>query len=229
MASAPLGKTSRVLVVLGVFSTAVFLVFSASHRFDNLTRLQPMRMFHLVYLLMFVMLGGLLGEYVLQSKPWRWIVLFLPLAAGMFALDRVQYAYSPHIELPGSTGGNAWLEAFRWARRNTPVDAVFALDPNYMAIRGEDTHGFRALADRSMLADAYKDSGAVTMFPQLLGDWQQQEAMLQGWRTFGPEDFARLAESSPVTWVIVESPQQGGLDCPYRNAAVAVCRIAAKP
>jgi hypothetical protein len=228
-ASAAMAKTCRVLIVLGVFSTVVFLIFSASHHFDNLTRLQPMRMFHIVYLLMFVMLGGLLGEYVLQAKPWRWIVLFLPLAAGMFALDSSQYAYSPHIELPGQTGGNAWLEAFAWARANTPVDAVFALDPNYMAIRGEDVHGFRALADRSMLADAYKDSGAVTMFPRLLDDWQQQEQMLDGWRSFGPAEFEHLSQISPVSWVIVERSQQSGLNCPYRNADIAVCRISIKP
>lgn len=29
-----------------------------------------------------------MGEYVLQSKPWRWIALFLPIAIGMFTLDR---------------------------------------------------------------------------------------------------------------------------------------------
>jgi hypothetical protein len=228
-ASAAMAKTSRVLIVLGVFSTAVFLVFSSSHRFDNFTRLQPMRMFHLIYLLMFVMLGGLIGEYVLQAKPWRWVALFLPLALGMFALDHSQYASSPHLELPGVTGGNAWLDAFAWARANTPVDAVFALDPNYMAIRDEDIHGFRALADRSMLADAYKDSGAVTMFPRLLGDWQQQEQMLDGWRGFGPGEFERLAQISPVGWVVVARKQENGLDCPYSNAEVAVCRIAVKP
>ncbi|GGG66125.1 hypothetical protein GCM10011585_04960 [Edaphobacter dinghuensis] len=227
-ASVAMATTSRVLIVLGAFSTVVFLVFSSSHRFDNLTRVQPMRMFHLVYLLMFVMLGGVIGEYVLRAKPWRWIALFVPLALGMFTLDRSEYAYSPHIELPGLTAGNAWLEAFAWAREHTPVDAVFALDPEYMAIPGEDLHGFRALSDRSMLADAYKDSGAVTMFPRLLDDWQQQEQMLRGWRSFGPSDFERLAQISPVTWVVVERRQEGGLDCPYSNAAVAVCRLAIK-
>jgi hypothetical protein len=222
-------KTSRVLVILGVFSTGVFLVFSSSHRFDNFTRLQPMRLFHIVYLLMFVMLGGLLGEYVLQSRPWRWIVLFVPLALGMFALDRSAYPHSPHLEWPGVASSNPWLEAFAWARANTPEEAVFALDPHNMAIRGEDIHGFRALAGRSMLADAYKDSGAVTMFPRLLGDWEQQQQMLRGWRTFGPTDFERLARISPATWVVVLRSQRAELECPYSNFEVAVCRIAARP
>ncbi|WP_348267682.1 hypothetical protein P8936_00205 [Edaphobacter paludis] len=229
-AAAPsVAKASRALIVLGAFSIAVFLLFSASHRFDNFTRLQPMRSFHIVYLLMFLMLGGLLGEYVLRAKAWRWIVLFLPLAIGMFAVDRIQYSFSPHIEWPWQASSNPWLEAFAWARTNTPTDAVFALDPNYMAIRGEDTHGFRALADRSMIADAYKDSGAVTMFPRLLDDWQQQQQMLEGWHNFGPADFQRLAQISPATWVIVQHPQQDGLDCPYNNADVAVCHISPRP
>ena len=219
-------KTCRALIILGGFSTAVFLLFSASHRFDNFTRLQPMRSFHIVYLLMFLMLGGLLGEYVLRAKSWRWIALFLPLAIGMFAVDHSQYSFSPHIEWPWQTPSNPWLEAFAWARTNTPVDAVFALDPNYMGIRGEDTHGFRALADRSMIADAYKDSGAVTMFPGLLDDWRSQQQILKGWRGFGPADFERLSQISPATWVVVQHSLQAGLDCPYSNAEVAVCRIA---
>jgi len=39
-----------------------------------------------------------------------------------------------------------------------------------MNSQGEDEHGFRALAERSMLADRVKDSGAVTMFPRLADD-----------------------------------------------------------
>lgn len=228
-ASTTVAKTSRVLVILGGISTVFFLLFSTSHRFDNFTRLQPMRSFHIIYLLMFLMLGGLMGEYVLQSKPWRWIVLFLPIALGMFALDRSAYSFSAHIEWPGQVSSNPWLEAFAWTRANTPVDAVFALDPNYMAIRGEDLHGFRALADRSTLADAYKDSGAVTMFPRLLPDWEKQQQMEQGWRSFGPADFERLARVSPATWVIVQHPQQNDLACPYSNTEVAVCRIGTTP
>lgn len=227
--SAAMATTNRVLVALGLFSTVVFLVFSSSHHFDDFTRLQPMRMFHIIYLLMFLMLGGLLGEYVLQSKPWRWALLFLPIAIGMFALDRSSYAYSAHIDWPGARSSNPWLEAFAWARANTPVDAVFALDPNYMAIHGEDVHGFRAVAERSMLADAYKDSGEVTMFPRLLGDWEQQQQLERNWRSFGPADFARLARRSPVTWVVVQQPLQAGLNCPYRNATVAVCHIDPTP
>jgi len=44
-----------------------------------------------------------------------------------------------------------------------PVDAYFALDPDYMAAPGEDYHSFRALAERSQLADNIKDASMVTL------------------------------------------------------------------
>ena len=43
-----------------------------------------------------------------------------------------------------------------------------------MKIPGEDANGFRAIAERSMLADAVKDSGAVTMFPPMAEEWLRQ-------------------------------------------------------
>lgn len=218
-------RLSRALLLLGVAATAAFLIVSASSRLDMFTRLQPMRMFHLIYLLFFLMLGGLLGEHVLGSRPLRWVLLFAPLSVGMFALDRTMYPASPHLELPGRSTSNPWLQAFQWIRANTPPSAVFAVDPQYTAIPGEDTHGFRAETERSVLADAIKDSGAVTMFPQLLRDWQEQQDAQRGWRNFAADDFARLSRTTPVTWVVVQPSQDAGLPCPYRNAAVAVCRI----
>jgi hypothetical protein len=34
-----------------------------------------------------------------------------------------------------------------------------------------------------------------------------------------------LATRSPVTWVVVQPRQARGLDCPFQNAAVSVCRL----
>jgi hypothetical protein len=143
----------------------------------------------------------------------------------MFAVSKSQYSYSRHIEWPTGTSPNPWVSGFLWIRNNTPKDAVFALDPNYMAIAGEDQHGFRAIAERSMLSDAIKDSGAVSLFPQLTADWENQQRALAGWTHFQAADFARLAREYPVTWVVVQLPAPIGLICPYRNTAIAVCRI----
>ena len=59
---------------------------------------------------------------------------------------------------------------------HTPKEAVFALDPNYMVLPGEDAHGFRAVAERSVLADNVKDSGAVSLFPKLAAEWENRWA-----------------------------------------------------
>lgn len=217
-------RLSRALVPFGVAATLIFIALSSSPRFENLVKLQPMRCFHLIYIVMFLLIGGLLGEYLLKSHPWRWAALFLPLAAGMFFADRRTYPHTRHIEWPLAAPLNPWSEAFLWIRANTPKDAVFAIDPNYMAIATEDQHGFRALAERSMLADNIKDSGAVTMFPTLVNDWQQQQEAQRGFTRFTLADYQQLAAQYPVTWAVTQNPIPG-LDCPYRSDEVAVCRI----
>ena len=216
---------ARALVALGVLATAAGLVLAASPRFENLTRLQPMRSFQLIYAVFFVLLGGLAGEYALKKHAWRWAALFLPLAAAMWLLAGSAYPHSPHVEWPGEHGSGAWTSAFYWIRENTPKDAVFALDPDYMAAPRDDQHGFRAVAERSALADRLKDSGAVSLFPALAGDWKTQVEAASGWRSFHAADFERLAAEFPVDWVVVRGPGPAGFACPYRNAELAVCRI----
>jgi hypothetical protein len=102
---------------------------------------------------------------------------------------------------------------------------VFALDPDYMARPGEDTHGFRAVAERSVLADNVKDSGAVSLFPQLAAEWQNQVAAERGFDRFEPADFRRLGQRYPVTWILTARPGPPGLACPYVNQHLAVCRM----
>jgi hypothetical protein len=174
---------------------------------------------------MILFAGGFLAGYVLNNRAWRWIALFAPLCAGMFIGQRALFPASPHIEWPGAAPKNLWLQAFVWIRHNTPVDARFALDPNHMEIDGEDENGFRAVAQRSMLADAIKDSGAVTMFPPLAETWLDQVSALQGWEKFQLSDFSRLQQKYGVNWVVVKPPGVAGLSCPYENRAVAVCSL----
>ncbi len=111
---------------------------------------------------MIAMGGGFLGEYALRNRVWRWAALFIPLCGGMFIAQLALFPASPHIEWSLESEGNKWAQAFVWTKQNTPTNAMFALDPEHMRIAGEDSHGFRAIAQRSMLADAVKDSGAVS-------------------------------------------------------------------
>lgn len=217
-------EVAGALIPFGIASTALALLLDIVPSLESYNRLQPMRSFHLIYVIFFLLLGGLIGEYVLRSRPARWAALFIPLAAGMLCLSLVSYPASPHIELPGSAGSNPWLRAFFWVRTHTPKDAVFALDPEYMSQPGEDAHGFRAIAERSVLADALKDSGAVSLFPRLADDWSRQVTATRGLSSFQPADFRRLEQQFPVTW-IVTTHASPSLACPYRDGAVAVCRL----
>jgi len=132
---------------------------------------------------------------------------------------------SVHIEWPWSQPRNPWVEAFLWIRGNTPKDAFFALDPYHMAIDGEDQNGFRALSERSMMADAVKDSGAVTMFPPMAPEWLQQFNAQKNWKHFDLEDFKQLKRAYGVNWVVVQQPGLPGLTCPHQNSAVQVCQV----
>jgi hypothetical protein len=143
----------------------------------------------------------------------------------MFYAARELFPDSPHLELPNRTPRNAWVEAFLWIRDNTPVDAFFALNPEHMELPGEDQHGFRALAERSMLADRVKDSGVVTMFPRLTKTWREQTDAQKNWKEFKQEDFRRLKSVYGVNWVVLEKPGIPGLTCPYENSRLLVCKI----
>ncbi|MGI8772049.1 MAG: hypothetical protein ACR2JE_11495 [Acidobacteriaceae bacterium] len=207
-------------------SIAYAVVLGSTHQFDYWARLQPMRSFHLIYLFLFLFLGGVLGEFVLKQRVWRWLALFVPLGTGMYLLAHADYPHSAQVEWPtGQAADNPWLQAFFWIRGNTPKDAVFALNPVYLRLN--DTHGFRAVAERSALADGVKDSGAVSMFPELAPEWQRQQQAQAGWTHFGVKDFERLRREYGVDWVVEENPAAAGLVCPYRNAAVSVCRVGA--
>jgi len=107
----------------------------------------------------------------------------------------------------------------------TPSDAVFAIDPKYML--SDDQHGFRAIAERSRLADAVKDSGAVTMFPEppFAEHWLEQVSDQKGWLHFQAADMHRLQEKYGISWVILQRPGIAGLACPYGNVALLVCRV----
>jgi len=209
------------LLWFGLFQFAVALVLNTPPLL-RLTALQPMRWMHLFYLLFFLLSGGLIGQFLLGRHVWRRLALFLPLFAGMFYVQRQLFPRSPHIEL--RCVQNEWCEAFEWVRANTPLAAYFALNPRYVNIPGEDHHGFRSLAERSMLEEESQDAGAATVFPALLDRWYEQSQALEGWSRFQLPQFLKLHDRFGVDWILVEHDVPG-LVCPYRNPSVNVCRL----
>jgi hypothetical protein len=211
-------------IVFGLLFFLAALVVSIP-RLANLAELQPMRCLQLVYILLFVVAGGLLAQFVLHKFVWRWLVLFLPVCAGMFYAQRQLFPATAHLEFPGVQSANPWVQAFLWVRDHTPTDAYFALDPYDLRAPGEDEHGFRAIAERSRMADRLKDSGVVSMFPKLAETWRGQVRSLDGWENFKPPDFEQLRRDYGVSWVIVRNTADTGLKCPYQKSQVLVCRL----
>ncbi len=209
----------------GVFHQAVAMIVLKSPALVRLTPLQPMRFLHLIYFFLTLVGGCLLGKYLLKNSTWRWAIFLVAINAGMFASQRALFSGSAHLELPGMQSSNPWLQSFAWIRMNTPTNAYFAMDPNYLAAAGEDYHSFRALAERSQLADMVKDTAVVTQVPELGPAWQLQVDATAGWQNFKIADFERLKRDLGVNWVIVAYPQPAGLACKWHNQSLTVCEI----
>ena len=214
------GKFGRRLAWFASFQFVIAMAMMLPPGLERLRPLEPMRYLQLVYLLMFLLLGGLIGKSV-----WRWVVVFVPLCAGMTYAQVQMYPATAHIEWPEAISQNRWVKAFVWVRGNTPIDSYFALDPEYMALPGEDFHGFRALAERSALADNLKDPGMVARVPRLAGRWLAESEAQRGWKKFQAADFRRLKAAFGVDWVVVNNPAVAGLECPYRDGDLRVCRV----
>ncbi len=223
------------LLYYGVFQTVVGLVIMLAPSLERLRPFEPMRYLHLLYLLFFLIVGGLLGRYVLDRRVYRWVLLFVPLSLGMFYAQRQMFPATEHIEWPGALSENQWLQAFTWIRLNAPTDSLFALDPHYVELPGEDYHGFRALAERSVLADYDKDAGMACRVPRLAPRWLKEVTAQTGWPNFQAADFQRLKNDFGVSWVILSRTQtqvkearddaEAGMACPYQKQQLRVCRL----
>jgi len=220
-----LARLSLAIFAYGLFQQIVAITVLGVPAFVRMTPMQPMRFLHLIYLFLCLIGGGLMGKYLLRASVWRWAVFLLVANGGMFLAQRQLFAGTTHLELPSEPTENRWLQAFDWIKHNTPENAYFALDPNYMAAPGEDYHSFRALAERSELSDAIKDTAVVTQVPSLAPVWQEQQLAMSGWTHFQLADFERLKAQFGVTWVVVSYPPPGGLDCPWHNGTISVCRV----
>ena len=221
----PLAHFALAVFVYGVFHLALAMILLAIPALIRIVPMQPMRFLHLVYFFMALLGGCLLGKYLLKASVWRWAVYLAVINAGMFLSQWMLFDSSEHLEWPGRPTANHWLQAFAWIRQNTPTDAYFALDPEYLAAPGEDYHTFRALAERSQMADIIKDSAVVTQVPELAEVWGRQLQAQKGWTRFQLADFERLKAEFGVGWVVVGYPAQAGLDCRWHSDAVSVCRV----
>ena len=201
-------------------------------------RLQPLRAFLLLYVIMILMVGGLFGSFILrlrsrlQTSSLRLLAtatLPLCLVAAvlpMWLTQRASFPASPPVEWPGHPNPNPWVQAFLWIRQNTPEDAFFALDSRYINRGGEDAQTFRALALRSAVPDFSKDGGEAAITPALAPAWLtgsnatkdlSRSSDLQRWQSLMPLG---------VQWLVLDASAPTNLRCPYRNPVVKVCALA---
>jgi len=150
----------------------------------------------------------------------------------MFAAQRNAFPHSRHLELPWTSPQNPWVQAFLWIRDNTPKDAFFALDADYINAPGEDAQCFRAIAERSSLPDYSKDGGEASIAPSLTASWKagqqaQQQARSAAGTDAATADAHRIAALTPlgVSWLVLDARAATNFDCPYANGTVKVCRL----
>ncbi|HEY4049177.1 MAG TPA: hypothetical protein VGM27_20135 [Acidobacteriaceae bacterium] len=219
-----IGSISIASTVIG--SCAIIVALCFVHRSGSflLARLQVLRAFHMIYLVGTLLAGGLLGRLA-GGRLWLTAATYATVLTIIFAGQRLTYPASDPVEWPGLKQHNAWQQAFLWIRSNTPENAVFALDADYIQTKGEDAQGFRATAERSSIADWYKDGGVASMFPAAQELWWNQVQLTQNLNQ--ASDGERRARLLPAgaTWVVLPVRITTGLRCPYVNNAVRVCQL----
>ena len=217
---------ARVALTSGLTALTIALMFAHESSAAHLVaRLQPLRAFQTIYLLMVLVLGAVLGEHVLRRKLWRWVVVFTFSGSVMFYVQRNTYPSSEHIEWREGQSANQWQEAFHWIRSYTPTDALFALDAHYISQPGEDAQSFRAIAERSTLPDYSKDGGEASITPSLTSEWTQGQFAQHN--LDGESDAQRVHALRPfnVGWIVLQQHTQTTFFCPYQNSLEKVCHL----
>ncbi|QNI35498.1 hypothetical protein [Edaphobacter albus] len=219
---------ARMCVTAGLAAILVALIFARPDSPSLLiARLQPLRIFQTLYIVMTLYVGAWLSTY-LRQKRTLWIAAFSLFASIMFFVQRQTFPASAHIELFQGQQQNGWAQAFTWIRSNTPKDALFALDADYITKPGEDAQSFRAIAERSALPDYSKDGGEASITPSLADQWTVGQKLQE--RLSEQNDAEKISELSPmgVQWVVLTKGASTGLTCPYINSAVKVCQLQAE-
>jgi hypothetical protein len=220
-----LARFAFAVLVYGIFQQLIAIAMLTPPSLARLAPMQPMRYLQIIYCFLALFAGCLAGEYLLKKRIWRWAIFLLVTNGAMLSAQTLEFPDCPHFEMPWTKSANPWLQAFAWVRENTPADAYFALNPYYLAAPDEDYHSFRALAERSQLADGIKDAAVVVLVPDLAPEWDREVTAQEGWQHFKRADFERLKEEFGVDWVLVRYPAPAGLDCQWHNSELAVCRI----
>ena len=221
----------RTTTAVGVTALVIALCFARArlHSF-GVAHLQPLRVFQVIYFALLLALGAWLAHVVLRDVWWRWITAIFLLGMPVLIPAWLVFPHSAHLEFPRHTfredGANRWVDAFQWVQRNTPSDALFALDADYISSPDEDAQCFRAIAHRSSLPDYSKDGGETAVNPELSEDWIRGVDAQQALSAESDAARQRMLGPLGVTWMVLKSNATTTETCPYDNGTVKVCQLA---
>lgn len=233
----PRGITLATSAILyGCFAAVITAVFAhQNYEAHIVARMQPLRAFLIIYVVMLLLLGASLQQAFERMGPSRLLrvavaPIFGVVALAMLVAQRSQFPASPHVELPWrlQQTTNPWVRAFLWSRDHTPQDALFALDAHYVTTKGEDAQIFRAIAERSSLPDFSKDGGEAAITPRLAEQWAEGYTVQLNLNELTASQLRARLAPYPVSYVILQSNSPAVLDCPYDNGSLRVCRLQPK-
>ncbi|MGA8939090.1 MAG: hypothetical protein WB439_07995 [Acidobacteriaceae bacterium] len=230
----------RASIALGGIATLVVLIFAHEGSHTHIVaRMQPLRVYLLIYAVMTLLLGATLTQLALEARRRLHsaaartavanapILVLLALTATMFYVQRQTFPASEHLEFPWLAGKNPnpWVRAFLWCRDNTPPNALFAMDTKYVNEDGEDAQTFRPIALRSAVPDFSKDGGEAAITPSLAAQWLQGANAQAHLST--ETDIVRDTRLLPlgVTWMVLHASASTAHPCPYNNGTIKVCRL----
>lgn len=213
-----------------VIAAAFCRTAMASHA---IAPLQPLRAFHLVYLVLVIVLGAEFGDRMLRRRKALWACVIVLAAVPLYMAERNTYSSSSHLEFGIGRSANRWVRGFRWIAANTSRDAVFALDSDYIDAPHEDAQTFRSIAERSSVPDFSKDGGEASIAPDLAAEWlagANAQKHLDGGASVAPEEADRVRASklagTGADWIVLQANSPTALACSYSNEALKVCRLA---
>lgn len=144
-----------------------FYLFLPTTVVYNLYISKPVFLGPLIVLLIFVCLIIINNRHKINKKSIQQIglaVLLIFLLVSSIRRLYLNYKYWGYLSLDNSQD-KLWQETQKWAKNNTPQDALFIVPPNI--------YGFRIYSQRSIVG-TFKDGASMLFHPTLYHDWGQR-------------------------------------------------------
>ena len=216
---------ARMAVAVGATSCLIAALFARAASATHLiARLQPVRAFQIVYLVLALTLGATLGERLCAVA--RWAAAILLLGGIMFTAGRTAFPNSNHLELPGIAPHNLWTQAFLWIRDNTPRTRSSPSTPT-TSTHPAKTRSASAPSPSAAPSPTTPRTEARPPSRPRTAQWVRGQAAQQSLSAPSTSDERRVAALQPlgVTWLVLQASATTSLACPFANSAVKLCRL----